>query len=110
MRLSLLLGGPGNLQEEGAEGSGVATGTSTCTGEAAGVNSTGKNANYQKLTYASWLRPLMQEITTLHIPGKGVPFGELLDTLIAVRLGPQVWKGDRLYMEREPQQPEHETP
>lgn len=51
-----------------------------------------KNSNHHHHhAYSSWLRSVMQEVTTLHIPGKGVPFGRLLEMLIAVRLGPQVW-------------------
>ena len=45
------------------------------------------SANHAAQTHA-WFRPVLREVTTLHIPGKGVPFGELLETLVAVRLGP----------------------
>ena len=51
---------------------------------------------------ASWMRAVMREVTTLHVPGKGVPFDQLLETLIAVRLGPQALTVDaRLKREHE---------
>ena len=66
-----------------------------------GVGGGGSNNN-KSSRYASWLRPVMHEITTLHIPGRGVPFRELLETLIAVRLGPQALTVDvRLKREQE---------
>lgn len=46
------------------------------------------DADRRRRARDDWYRAVTREMTTLRVPGKGVPFGELLETLVAARLGP----------------------
>merc|ERR1711918_140303 len=49
-----------------------------------------------------WMRPIMYETMTYHVRGKGLPFTDLLETLLAVKLGPQALTIDvRIKREKE---------
>ena len=109
----LRLGGPGGVSRKSTTTTTTTTTITPTPGESKSSSSTNvhvikngglttKTSNQHHHAYASWLRAVLQEVTTLHIPGKGVPFGELLETLIAVRLGPQALTIDvRLKREQE---------